>query len=772
MKLSRLDLRILALLMALLTFGGCMRDPEKAKRRYLENGNKYMKQAKYKEAALMYRNALRFDPKFGEAYAQLGDAELRRGDVRSAVGAYRRAIELLPSSDDSAGKLADIYLAAYSMQNNRTSPLLNEVRDLADTLLKKDPNSYHGLRLKGFLAISDNKPSEAVDWFRKADAARPKQPELRFALAQVLNQDNQWLDSEKVARQIIADSPQYVPVYDFLALQYLRRKDPATAEAIIQQKITNNPKVVEFQLQQAGFYRGMQRKDDSEKAIQKILASNPNDSSVYRKVGDFYVRIRELDQAIAIYTQSLDKFPSDKTSFRLRIAQVKVAQGKPQEAISIVEQALNEDPKSNDALTLRASLQLQYGGKEKQQAAINDLQTLLSRTPSNAVVRYNLARAYHSRGDLDAARVQYMEAIRLAPTFLASHLGLGQVYLAKRDFGKAISEAEAALATDPSNVPARVIRINALTNSGNLAQARTDAATYLKDKPDSPDLQFQVAVIDFIDGHLKEAEESFRNLRQRFPSDPRLTFAIAEVMIRTNRQTDALKFLQGELDKAPDNKELRMAVGNTALRIGENDVAEAMYRKLLEKDSKNTDLYMHLGETLRKKGQIQASIEVLKQGQQLSPTNPSANLQLALTLDIAGMKRESLPLYEAVVKVDPDNPFALNNLAFMYAEDGRDLDQALTYAQRAKQRMPNNLDVADTLAWIYIKKQLNDNAINILKDLTSKQPKNPTYHYHLGMALFQKGNKSAAKQSLQLALSLKPAKDEENKIRELLAKVG
>ncbi|QOY90296.1 tetratricopeptide repeat protein [Paludibaculum fermentans] len=772
MKHSRLVLQFLTLLVALLSLGGCMRDPEKVKRRYLENGNKYMAQGKYKEAALMYRNAIRRDQKFGEAYAQLGDAELRRGDVRAAVGAYRRAVELLPNSEESAGKLADIYLAAYSMQKDRNSPLLNEVRDLAETLLKKDANSYHGLRLRGFMAVSESKSAEAIEYFRKADAVRPKQPELIFALAQLLTQDNQWLEAEKLAQKIVQDTPHYVPVYDFLALQYLRRQQPAEAEATVLKKVANNPTVVEFKLQLAGFYRGMQKKDQSEQIIQKVMADNPNDPAVFRKVGDFFVRLRELDRATQVYTDSLKRFPAEKTSFRLRAAQVKVAQGKPQDALAIVEEALAEDPKSNDALTLRASLQLQYGGKEKQQAAINDLQTLLSRTPSNAVVRYNLARAYHSRGDLDAARVQYLEAIKLAPTFAASHLGLGQVYLAKRDFGKAIGEADEALKADPANAAARVIRINALTNSGNLAQARTDSAAYLKEKPDSPDLQFQVAVIDFIDGHLKEAEATFRSLRSRFQSDPRLTFAIAEVMIRTNRQTEALKFLQDELTKSPNNAELRLAVANTALRIGQGDVAEAEYRQLVDKDPKNTDLYMRLGETLRKKGQIQASIEVLKKGQQLAPTNPAANLQLALTLDIAGMKRESLPLYEAVVKVDPDNAVALNNLAFMYAEDGKDLDQALTYAQRAKAKLPNNEDVADTMAWIYIKKQLNDNAITILKDLTSRQPKNPTYHHHMGVALFQKGNKAAAKQSLQTALSLKPAKDEENKIRELLAKVG
>ena len=135
--------------------------------------------------------------------------------------------------------------------------------------------------------------------------------------------------------------------------------------------------------------------------------------------------------------------------------------------------------------------------------------------------------------------------------------------------------------------------------------------------------------------------------------------------------------------------------------------------------------YLRLGETLRRKGQTQAALEMLKRGQQTGArTILAANLQLAMTLDSAGMKRESLPLYEAVVKIDPQNPIALNNVAYMYAEEGRDLDQALTFATRAKQRVPTSDDISDTLGWVYVKKNLNDNAITLYKELILKQPKN------------------------------------------------
>ena len=44
-----------------------------------------------------------------------------------------------------------------------------------------------------------------------------------------------------------------------------------------------------------------------------------------------------------------------------------------------------------------------------------------------------------------------------------------------------------------------------------------------------------------------------------------------------------------------------------------------------------------------------------------------------------------------------------------------DLDQALTMAQRAVQAAPKSPEIADTLGWIYIKKNLSEEAIRIFR---------------------------------------------------------
>ena len=763
-------LACLSLLLLMLT--GCSRDPEAVKRKYLENGTRFYEQGKYRQASIMFRNAIKRDPKFGEAYAKLGDSELRRGDIRQAVSAFRRAVELLPQNDEAAGKLADIYLAAYAFGRQQNPVLLNEVRELTETLLKRDPESYHALRLQGFLQVADNQLKAAYDYFQRADRVRPKQPELRYAMVQVLVRDGQWEEAERLARALLEDSPNYQQTYDFLAAEYLARKRPEDALALLRTRVAKHPDVARYHAQLAALHFGLQQRPEAVKVLDNLLANEAKIPGARMEAGDFYARVRDFDRALAIYAEGVKKNDASKTQYRLKRVLAYVAQGRFDLANNEVELALKESPNNNDAISLRASLQLQSGDRQKTAAAISDLQTLIGREPRNAMIRYNLARAHQSRGEIEAARVQFAEAIKIRGDFVAAHIGLGQIHLLRRDYGAAIESAENALKIEPGSVQAKVVKVNALINNNNLRQARLELESALRPNPDSPDLQFQLALVNFLEKRYAEAEAAFRALRTRYPSDPRLIYAIAEVFMQTGREADALRFLQEEQKRFPEDLSLKYAVANVALRSNQHKLAEGIYRELLTANPQSLDIHLRLGEVLRRAGQMQASIDVLRRAQQLEPNNVMTNLQLAMTLDAAGLKRESIPIYESIIKIQPDNAIALNNLAFMLAEDGRDLDQALTYAQRARQQMPNNPDVADTLGWIYIRKNLSDNAIRIFRELTAKHHDNPTYHYHLGMALYQKGDRGGAKQSLQTALSLRPSREEEAKIRELITKVS
>ena len=83
--------------------------------------------------------------------------------------------------------------------------------------------------------------------------------------------------------------------------------------------------------------------------------------------------------------------------------------------------------------------------------------------------------------------------------------------------------------------------------------------------------------------------------------------------------------------------------------------------------------------------------------------------------------------------------------------------------------MPDSTSIQDTLGWIYIKKNLSDDAVRLFRDLVRLEPNNASFHYHYGMALLQKGDKSSARNELETAIRNKPSKDDSDKIRQLLA---
>ena len=92
-------------------------------------------------------------------------------------------------------------------------------------------------------------------------------------------------------------------------------------------------------------------------------------------------------------------------------------------------------------------------------------------------------------------------------------------------------------------------------------------------------------------------------------------------------------------------------------------------------------------------------------------------------------------------------------------------------AQKAKQQAPNSPEVADTLGWIYIKKNLPDEALRILNEIVKKSPENPIFRMHLAQAMFQKGDRPGARTELSKALRNSPTKLVEQQIRGLLQKI-
>jgi tetratricopeptide (TPR) repeat protein len=764
---------LLAVTPLLLLLAACNTDPKAASRKYVDNGNKYFNRGKFKEASIMYRRALNKDGRYGEAWYRLGLTNLQLGIPLEAARSFSRARELDPANTDAVVKLADLELLFYIANPGSNRQILSDVKDLDQQLLKKDPKSYDGLRIAGYLALVQKDVKAAIGQFEAANQVKPDQPELVLSLVQALFADKQNDAAEKYAKQLIDKQKTYGPMYDALYYYYVRNNHPDLGEEVLKKKIDNNPTAGPYLLQLALHYYMTKRQPEMAATMARLTSNPKTYPDGHLVAGDFYLRIRDLDDALKQYDLGQKEDGKNKRTYQKRMVEVLGTEGKHDEATKIVDALLKQDPKDSDVIAMHASLLLQSGDRRQIKTVIAELQPLVAKTPKNATLHYNLGRAYMSASDsqnLDQARIHFQEAIKLEPRYTPARLALGELQLAHGETSSAVQTADEVLRADPTNLPARLMRSNALMRLGEGDKAREEIATELKMFPKSNEVVFQLGQLEFTEKNYKQAEAAFQALLQA--NDPRGLPGIMETKVAQSQWDQAIEIAQKQLKQAPDRADYRLSLAKIYFRAGRYAEAASQYQMLIDKNPKIADLYVRLGESKGNGKDMNGAIEAFRKAKEIDPANYLPVLELALLYNRTGRDEEARKTYEEVIKLQPDNVEALNNLAYIKADNGVDLDQALAYAQRAQQKRPNDPNVIDTLALIYIHKNLTDDSLRMLRDLVSKTPNNATFHLHLALALYQKGDRPEAKKELETALRNKPNDRDQSRIKELMAKVG
>jgi len=772
---------------ALLALSSCNRDPNVAKKRYVESGNKYFEKGKYKEAVLMYRDALQKDRKFGQAHYRLGLTYLKMNSLQEGVRSLRRALEFLGPNDaerwDAIVRLSAIFVTV----GGRDKQLQAEVEANCKLLLDRDPNSFDGHHLNAELqtvramdALRTGSRDEAkkllddaLEEYQKADSIKPGQVNVMEEIAGVYGLEGNFPAAEQMYRKVLASDKTQVRAYLSLYDLAVRQRRADVAEQVLKEGYRNNPKEFLFLQRLAFLYRAENRHDDMIKTLDEIKAHAKEYADAYIAVGNFYLWLADYDSAIREYGDGMAKDPKRRPDYQKHIIEVLLRQGKRAEAAAINDEILKNNSNDPDAKSLDASLKLDKGDILRAQA---ELQQVVTQSPDNPVAHYNLGRAYAMRREWEQARQQFAKAIEIRSDYLGARLAMAQLMGVRGEYPAAIKAAQQALAVDPNNLTARLIWSAALVNLKRYPEAHAMLDALQARNPNSPDVLFQQAQLDLVENKYKDAETTFRKAYDLNPANPRGLLGLTEAYMVQGKSDQAMATLQTEADKAPARLDLQVALADTAARTGRFDIAIQRYQRVadsLQKGSKQrADVLLRMGEAYRRKGDLENSIASLEKAREISPDSIMVLSNLALVLDQASRWPEAKKVYEVALKIDPNNAIALNNLAYLESEHGGDLNEAQTLAQRAKQFLPNRPEISDTLGWIYLKRNLPDNAADIFAELVRANPHSSTFRYHLGQAYNQKGDRAAATRELNAALRENPPAPEEKDIKELLRRLG
>jgi predicted Zn-dependent protease len=136
-------------------------------------------------------------------------------------------------------------------------------------------------------------------------------------------------------------------------------------------------------------------------------------------------------------------------------------------------------------------------------------------------------------------------------------------------------------------------------------------------------------------------------------------------------------------------------------------------------------------------------------------------------VNIAASKFDDAARYlELLLKQKPHDAVALNNLAWVYQQQGNDA-KAQTLARQAYVLSPSP-QTADTLGWILTTGGNARDGVALLRQASGENATDPRIQYHYGVALKDTGNKDEAKKRLETVVENKAEFKEKAEAQKLL----
>lgn len=702
---------------------------------YVERGNRFFDEGRFEDASINYRKALQKNPHLSEAMYRLALADIKVGRIEQAYSELNRAKALSPQNQPILVTLADLCLAIYTSDPSRFANMYEQAVNIARELKGKPGAEYDAARLGAYLSLADNKPQSALELLRQANSLRPMQPEVLVALLKLLSETGAEPEMNAVAAPVLSQGKNIAGVYDVLYAHYIRTGQAAKAQEVLQKRVQVDPTNPVAALNLCRHYSETQQTALASSCVAELNRQARSRPRMFAMISDFWVGLGKPAEALNALEQGITIDNKDRHLYAKKMAAIMVSQSRYADAAKALDGVIAANPSDVEARLQRSQAILSRRETPDVDRAIADLKEVLRLQPSRSDAHASLGAAYAAQGRNDIAGAEFATALRLNPNFTPAQLALSRLELLNKNFSEALRQADLVLARDTANVEASLVRSAALIGLTRYATAQAELQRLLQREPGNREAAVQLGFAHMGTRNYSAARAVFERLYAPGHEDVRPVSALAEILIAENQVDKALALLESEANRF-SRPHVRAALIRTAVASGRYNLAIAQFEAL--------------------------------------PQTHQANLLVSMAIAYEGVQNRSkaIEVSRRAIAANPENFLLRNNLAFLLAEAGADLDEALSLVQQAQKALPNSPVVADTLGWVYLKKERPQEAASIFANLTTRYPSEAIYHYHLGLALLKKGAPNEAANALRDALRNRPSRQDEKRIRSLLLTIA
>lgn len=675
---------------------------------------------------------------------RIGESFLAMDRAREAFSAFNRAIELNSAHPEARLKLGEMYLLSGSAeraaeqaqavlhhngQNLDALTLLGAAasaggnldvaRNAYEDVLEKDPS-----RVKVALSLADllyrNGESATARYvLLRAAKAQPKSPEPWLTLARLEETAGHAPQAEHDYRKAVAIDDD--PETNLRLAQFLERTARLDeARTVLQHVDALRPKL---QVSQADFAFVSGNSSQAQTGYLTALnaPANPHSTLDRDLRGRMISRLIESDLAdaaasagnhspdhVALARKHLEIFRNDIDPATREVleAEIAIAVEDLPAARSHVDAALHLAPDSASAEYVNGELLARLGDASAAEAAWN---RAYDNDSSHIPTRLALAKTALQRNDLQEAESDIIPVIRDEPANLAGLMIFGRVLIAQQDLASATIIANRASVAAPQSPLPDLLH-------GEIALARRDSSGAL--------MSFQKAILqdpnssDAVEGLIRaysggDVKRGMLLAMEQIASQPPQSATLLEISGRLFAQhgwyADATRCLQSALKVDPSRSTAALQLARVLVASGDERAA-AHYAALVPGIS-----------------------DILK----------------GSAAEQRGDQASAIAHYEAAVRAGDRTSIAANNLAWIYAESGHNLDRAIELAQNAVEFAPTDPAVLDTLGYVRLRRREYTDSVKVLQQaLTlareSRAPELPAIQQHLRAAYLDSGQPELA----------------------------
>lgn len=419
------------------------------------------------------------------------------------------------------------------------------------------------------------------------------------------------------------------------------------------------------------------------------------------------------------------------------------------------------------------------------QQAIEMCQIELQRDPTNADLHIRLGDLYltwhldiyNSSQYVDEAITEYQRALETYMDSAEIYFKIGQALYFKGDLDKALNYLEMSIKRDEKYHKAYYLMAETYTKKARFVDAIFNAKKAIKLKP------FRNSCAHFLLHNLYKLL-SFRNFKYTLKS--RWEFFLSALTLAFDKQAinnvfrsiAYLKFmpilLKGyyqvqtrgldqaidvyiqAIEQAPGFVPLYCLLGDIYRSIGRFDDAITEYKMAIWLDSLNIPAYKHLCQAYEEQGDYDSAIEIYQKLIQIMPHMPEFHSNLANIYYLKGEVNEAISHYQNAITLNPSKQWTSiisQTLGFVYQENNKDLDAAISAYQSAYLLTPEDIDVYINLGSAFYDKEDYNNALTVYRSALELDPTNAKIHCNLGFLHWGKGDTDEAIKEYELAIS-------------------